>query len=134
MPSNELDTALEQWWSCDQASLQLSENNDAITLRRIPEGMWLSAQLSTDKADHLLQEKYLMLGRSSLEHFHGALAQDPDNGLLWILLVLEKIPDLHTLRASLTDLLNQRDTLRALAGRVSPGAARSSYPPINSLS
>lgn len=134
MPSSELDATLQQWWNSDQARLQLSENSDAITLFRSPEGVWLSARLSSDKADHLQLEKYLMLGRSSLEHFHGALALDPGSGHLWILLVLEKNPDLHMLRAGLTDLLNQRDTWRAMAGRVSPGAARSSYPPINSLS
>ncbi len=75
-----------------------------------------------------------MLGRASLAYFQGALAQAPTDGGLWILLALEKGADLRALRTGLTDLLNQRDTWRALAERGVQPAARRPHLPTHSLS
>lgn len=134
MPSNELDATLERWWNSGHAWLQLCENTDAVTLGRTPEGVLLSAQLCAGNADTLQLEQYLMLGRASLAYFQGALAQAPTDGGLWILLALEKGADLRALRTGLTDLLNQRDTWRALAERGVQPAARRPHLPTHSLS
>lgn len=134
MPSNELDATLEHWWNSDRGWLQLLEDTHVVTCNRTSAGVLLSAQLCTGKAHPSLLERYLRLGRPSLAHFHGALAQAPEDGSLWLLLALDNSADLRTLRTGLTDLLNQRDTWRGLAERGVHPAIHRPRLPIPSLS
>lgn len=115
MVSSELDALLEHWLASDEQTLALYEGDDAITLKRTAQGILFSVQLSPDKPDGPRLHKYLRQGQSSLVHFQGAVSQAPDTGVLWLLQRLDKNPAMHTLLACLTDLLNLRDTWRAVA-------------------
>jgi len=94
------------------------EGDDEITVRRNDGILLLSAQLTHDTPPNSQLQTWLRLGAASLSHFHGALAQAPANGTLWLVHCMPAPHSEPSVLKSLEALLNQRDTWRALFNRL----------------
>lgn len=109
---------ITQWAQSGEQQLTLQEEEGTITLQRHVTTLLLSAQLTEKQPDTSQLQNWMRLGAASLSHFPGALAIAPESGTLWLLRTLPTGCDTQQLSDDLELLLNQRDTWRAVVGRL----------------
>lgn len=124
---------LTQWLSSGKQQITLFEDCDAIILRRHAGTLQLSVQLTQHPPARPLLETWMRLGSASLGHFHGALAQAPTTGVLWLVQCRPEGSGEQCLLDALEDLLNQRDTWRAIATRLASPSQKPSPASLRSL-
>ncbi|WP_083224183.1 type III secretion protein [Pseudomonas sp. 58 R 12] len=114
-----MNSLLIKWFNSGEKQISLSEDDFEIVLQRHACTLHLSVQLTRQAPDNSQLQTWIRLGGASLNRFHGALAQAPTNGALWLIQCLHADQGEQTLIDSLEALLNQRDTWRAVAARLS---------------
>ncbi|QDG58559.1 type III secretion protein [Pseudomonas sp. NIBRBAC000502773] len=106
------------WLRNKEEQMTLLEEDGEVTLIYQESVLLLAAQLTSTRADGVALQYWARLGAASLVHFQGALAQNPDTGVLWLTQSLKgKLSEPHVLD-SLAALLNQRDAWRAIFARL----------------
>lgn len=115
MLCNEWRDSVQGWLNTEEQHLELLAHNDTVTLQRINGGVLFSVQLIQQWPGNVLLDKWRRSGQNPLNHFQGALAQDPATGYFWLL--QWTVGDSHsdTLLPHLEALLNQRKTWRSMA-------------------
>ncbi|QXQ19548.1 CesT family type III secretion system chaperone [Pseudomonas tolaasii] len=111
-----------RWAQGTQTQLTLYEDNSKISLQRQAAAFVLGAQLTEPPPSPSNLHTWMRLGYSSLNHFKGALAIAPEDGALWLLQTLSPSSSHEQLLAELESLLNQRDSWRAMAARLTKPA------------
>ncbi|WP_248733113.1 type III secretion protein [Pseudomonas sp. MWU13-2517] len=126
MGSLDGDDCLARWLSSSDPQITLTEGDSRIVLRRDRGALLLGVQLTQQVPANAELENWMRLGAASLNHFPGALAQDPAHGALWLLGCLHDEPSPTRAQTCLEALLNQRDTWRAVMARLArPARAQS---------
>ncbi|WP_124399270.1 type III secretion system chaperone [Pseudomonas synxantha] len=104
------------WLNGQEEQLTLFENDDEINFRRVSNKLLIEVQLTKAGADNVSLRTWMRLGGPSLSYFHGALAQSPFTGALWLVQCVEMGHGEQPVKC-LESLLNQRDTWRAIVAR-----------------
>jgi len=113
-----VDALIARWMNDQTEHISLMEGNDEIVLRRSGPVLLLSVQLTQERPDKSTLQNWMRLGRASLNHFQGALAQSPESDALWLRQQLISGCSPEQLCNTLETLLNQRDTWRAMIKRL----------------
>lgn len=117
---SKLHELITRWANGTDDQLRLFEDDDEIIFERISNTVQLKVQMTQYRPDKSLLQTWVRPGCASLSHFHGALAQDPVSGGLWLVQSVQhgdgtgEKPLLDCLEA----MLNQRDTWRAMFARL----------------
>lgn len=112
-----MNPLIAHWLGGHEAALTLFEDNHAITLQREAGAVTVSVQLTLMRPGNAQLETWMRPAELSLGHFHGALAQAPESGALWLVQCLADEQDKQGVLGSLESLLNQRDAWRAMVTR-----------------
>ncbi|MCS3511787.1 type III secretion protein [Pseudomonas grimontii] len=123
-----------EWLSGAKEQITLIEGDDEITLTRQGDTVLLGAQLTCARSDNTALQNWLRLGAASLNHFQGTLAQKADSGALWLIQTLHAADAEAHVHGCLENLLNQRDTWRAIAARLARPARNIKPTSLRSLS
>ncbi|MDT3232607.1 type III secretion protein [Pseudomonas synxantha] len=111
-----MHTLIGGWLNGQEEQLTLFENDDEINFRRVSNKLLIEVQLTKAGADNASLRTWMRLGGPSLSYFHGALAQSPLTGALWLVQCVEMGHGEQPVKC-LESLLNQRDTWRAIVAR-----------------
>ncbi|NWE89036.1 type III secretion protein [Pseudomonas reactans] len=109
---------IHQWFNSEEERISLFEEHDEIFLKRQGDTVLLHVQLALAQPGHGNLQLWARLGAASLNHFQGGLARDGNNGSLWLVQNLNVEDGVLKLIHCLEALLNQRDTWRATASRL----------------
>lgn len=113
-----MKTLVKDWLSSHKGQITLFEGDDEIMLKRQGGAVLLEAQLTATPCANAALSGWMRLSAVSLNHFQGALALKPDTGALWLIQSLQGTCDHTNLLNCLQALLNQRDTSRSTAVRL----------------
>ncbi len=123
-----------EWLRSQEEQLNLSENNDAIILKRQGPFILLEAQLTSVSSDNASLQSWMRLGSVSLSRFQGVLVRKADSEDLWLIQTLREEREEAQVLCCFETLLNQRDIWRATFARLARPAQNLKPTSLRSLS
>lgn len=128
-----MNALIARWVNNDEEQLTLLEDDHEIILQRQLRAVRVRVQLTRHRPENARLQSWARLGEASLNHFPGALAQDPASGALWLVRYLPDGTDADAVLSNVAQLLNQRDTWCAVAARQAMPAQKRPYSRLSTL-